>query len=59
MNTLLHAPIQALVQQTEVCEEFYLILVLKISVSKIYSNNLYSKDVTQVHEKLGKVFTCS
>lgn len=43
MNTLLHAPIQALGQQTEVCEGFNF-LVLKMPVSKIHHKNLCSKD---------------
>lgn len=43
MNTLLHAPIQALGQQTEVCEGFNF-LVLKVPVSKIHHKNLCSKD---------------
>lgn len=42
MSTLLHAPIQALGQQTEVCEGFNF-LVLKISVSKVHLKNLIVK----------------
>lgn len=42
MSTLLHAPIQALGQQTEVCKGFNF-LVLKIAVSKIHLKNLIVK----------------
>lgn len=44
MSTLLHAPIQALGQQTEVCEGFNF-LVLKIAVFKIHLKNLKIKNV--------------